>query len=244
MPNTHTEKHDPDAALTADQLYAKYKPMAQSIAACYRDRGAPMLDRDDHLEAALHGLVEATRRWNPAHSKFTTFASRYCRGFVLNQIRAASSIGSVVFDQFGRMSDAENVCIQNGLSPSDENVAEVMSKYTERRGKKEGYVTVPVTPDRVNDWRKTLRLAEPLPLDVQAPDVSLDLDLAVEVRKAMETVAPNVRRMLEQRMEGETLKAIGAECGVSGQTVHNYTEAAMAHLREVLAPVAREYGYA
>ena len=77
--------------MDADRLFAEYQHLALIVARQVRRRLARRhLDPDELYTAALLGLWDAARRFNPARGlRFTTLATRRIRGAVLDWLRRA-----------------------------------------------------------------------------------------------------------------------------------------------------------
>ncbi|MDQ2694810.1 MAG: sigma-70 family RNA polymerase sigma factor, partial [Pseudomonadota bacterium] len=79
---THHQDHDAEALVT------RHAPLVKRIAYHLLARLPDSVQADDLIQAGMLGLLEATRRYDPAQgASFTTFAERRIRGAMLDEIR-------------------------------------------------------------------------------------------------------------------------------------------------------------
>ena len=73
---------------TADDLIARSAPQVKRIAYHLLARLPASVQVDDLIQAGMLGLLEATRRYDPAQgASFATFAEPRIRGAMLDEIR-------------------------------------------------------------------------------------------------------------------------------------------------------------
>lgn len=84
------------------------------------------IDHDDLYGAAMIGLVNASKKFDPSKGYlFKTFAKYYIRGAVLDELRAHDMMSRVMRDKYRKLEKASEVLEHKlGRQPSDSELAE------------------------------------------------------------------------------------------------------------------------
>ena len=77
---------------SGDVDLTRYFGLVRSIAYSLRRHLPPSVDVEDLIQSGMIGLVEASRRWKEAGTKFTTFAGFRIRGAMMDSLRVSDHL--------------------------------------------------------------------------------------------------------------------------------------------------------
>lgn len=213
------------------------KVFTKSIALEYRKWGVPL---DDLLQEGNIGLLKAAERFDPSRScRLVTYASFWIRAQIREYVaqnyrivRLGASKGERKLLRLHRRTterDPGVLAVQTGLSR--DRVLALLPVLNA------GDVSLDfVTPDGDT---KLERLADSAPSPEE--DVGANDDMAyvrVAVRKAIESLPPRERALIEARWCNETsatLESFGVKWGISRERVRQIEERAKERIREQLS---------
>ncbi len=115
-------------------LLEHYMPIARGIVRDFHLYSRSDLDKDDVLQVAMMGLIEALKRYDPARGiSFRSFATRRIKGAVLDLLRRTDVLSRLEREDWGRIqAKISSHLEQNGCLPEDEELAESLGISLER----------------------------------------------------------------------------------------------------------------
>lgn len=183
--------------------------LCHKVAHMFRSFVGKGIDYEDLFQAAFEGVHFAACRFDPARGKFSTIALPMARFSVMKMIRESRT---AVREPQKKVNTVREYSLDRAAHTTQKDRA-----YEAGTGLGEGA--------RAND----------IPDPSDAPDVAIDRGRRERAMAwAIRRLPPQPRRVIRLRLEGLTLRKIGAELGVSGERARQLEAQALAALRVAL----------
>ncbi len=225
-------------------LVESYHRLVRETLRHLRPRPPLLFDRDDLESAGVFGLLRAVERFDPDRGvKFETFAGRWVRGAILEEVRRADPWPRKWRERSARLEEA---CVRfrdrHGREPTDEELARALHVSLERY--RAGYSRLrdrelPLSPRFLGEEEDPPSGEAALPASAEPPYERLArrelLDLALSLLDERERAILRLRYF-----EGFSMGEIGARVGLHGSRVCRIHARALARIRARLRSRAWE----
>ena len=222
-----------------DELVQGNLRFVVSVARQYTGRGLSLADL---INEGNVGLIKAAERFDHTRGfRFISYAIWWIRQSILQALSEQTRVVRIPVNRAGKaskISKAAQALEQDfGRRPTNEEIAEKLDMTEEEVVQHLAFVFRPVSLDAPATEEGETPLGNLLTDDeAHAPDQRVvDLDLARDLKEAMETLNPRERRILRDYFgmetgEGTTLEAIGKELGLTRERVRQLKERAIRKL--------------
>jgi RNA polymerase sigma factor (sigma-70 family) len=209
-----------------------------AYAIAYVTRYGTMAERDDLIQEAQLGLVEAARRFDPDRGvPFTAYCRFWIKAFTLRAIAASHSVSLCrsalgVRTAYHRAPSMRARLEAAGLPATDEHVAAALGVTSRDVADVEAARRVPLSFDAEPENARSLhdRLGDTFDLE----QLFEDAKRRELVRAQLGRLSPRLRMIVEWRMNGMSLGAIGDHLGLSRERIRQLELRAMKGIRRGL----------
>ena len=229
-------------SLSREEIIHKYLHLVKYVAGRISVNLPSNVDIDDLISDGVFGLIDAIEKYDDSRAvKFETYAITRINGAIIDALRCLDWVPRTVRRRAREMERArEALEYELGRDPTDEELANRLSMSTREL-------------DRIRQrvrGTNLVSLEEPLPnagdrelfvrdtLEDTDSDVTGEIErdeLRDELVRAVEALTPQERTVVRRfYFNGETLKEIKAELGVSESRVSQIHAQAVTHLRQML----------
>src|SRR5262245_23023188 len=226
-------------------LVESYHRLVRETLRHLRPRPPTRLDRDDLASAGVFGLLRAIERFDPNRGvRFETFAGRWVRGAILEEVRRADPWPRKWRERSARLEEAcARLRERHGREPTDGEIARALrvslesyrAGYAPLRGRELLFSPVSLASEEAapSSGAATVPASEEPPYERLARQELLDLALSL--------LDPRERAILHLRyFEGCSMGEIGARVGLHGSRVCRIHARALARMRARLRSRAWE----
>jgi RNA polymerase sigma factor FliA len=236
----------PAARASPDELAERYLGLVIAIARNIQSRLPSSVDFDDLVGAGNLGLVEATRRFDPARgTSFGAFAKHRIRGAITDSLRQIDPVSRCLRFQQKRAERATTELMTSlGCHPTEAETARRLHVSLRRWRRLRWELSeagCPVNGDPMNGAVAPAD-ADKLPGTWADPERLTELAETRQILgRAMKTLPARYRHVLHlYDFEEWTMKQIGIRLGVDQSRVSQIRAAALARLQVQLAPRLRK----
>ncbi len=230
------------AALSREEIIHKYLHLVKYVAGRISVNLPSNVDIDDLINDGVFGLIDAIEKYDDSRAvKFETYAITRINGAIIDALRCLDWVPRTVRRR-AREIDRAHEALESelGRDPTDEELAQRLNMSAREL-------------DRVRQRMRSANLVsleDPLPnvgdrdlfvrdtLEDTESDVTSAIEsdeLRDELVQAVESLSPQERIVIRRfYFNGETLKEIKAELGVSESRVSQIHAQAVTHLRQML----------
>jgi RNA polymerase sigma factor FliA len=233
------------ATLPREAIIHKYLHLVKYVAGRASVHLPASVDINDLINDGVFGLIDAIEKYDDSHNvKFETYAITRINGAILDALRSLDWVPRTVRQRARQFDRAlERLEAELGRDPTDDELAASLNVSVRDL-------------DRLRQLRTTsvVSLEEPLAnasghevfvgdtLEDAESDVTSEIErdeLRKELGGAVESLPPQERTVIRRYyFNGETLKAIKSELGVSESRVSQIHAQAVTHLRERMRAAA------
>ncbi len=230
------------ASLSREEIVHKYLHLVKYVAGRIFVNLPANIDINDLINDGVFGLIDAIEKYDASRAvKFETYAITRINGAIIDALRTQDWVPRTVRRRAREIDRAhERLSCELGRDPTDEEVAKRLD----------------VSVRDLDRFRQRVRgssvvsLEEPLPsaedqqlfvgdtLEDTTSDVGREIErdeLRAELVRAVGSLAPQERTVVQRYyFEGDTLKEIKSELGVSESRVSQIHAQAVNHLRQLL----------
>ena len=213
-----------------DELAERHLGLVMHIVGDFKQRLPPGVSFDDLVGAGNLGLVEASRRFNPAKgASFSTFARHRIRGAITDSLRSIDPVSRCLRS---RQKAAERAVFELVASkqrpPTEREIAARLKGFTlyEAGCPVNGHAPGPAGPTELDH----------LPSRWPDPEESAAVaELRDGIAQAAQALPPRYRNVIRlYHFDGWTMKQIGRNIGVNESRVSQIHAGAIQRLRERL----------
>jgi RNA polymerase sigma factor FliA len=219
----------PNVTLSREAVIHKYLHLVKYVAGRISVNLPSSIDINDLINDGVFGLMDAIEKYDDSRSvKFETYAITRINGAILDALRTLDWVPRTVRQRARELDRAsEQLEAELGRVPTDEELARRLQLSV-----------------RELDRLRQRLVASMVSLEVGAADALEDADSDVtgeierdelrrELVEAVEALSPQERTVIRRYyFNGDTLKQIKSELGVSESRVSQIHSAAVGHLRQ------------
>jgi RNA polymerase sigma factor (sigma-70 family) len=216
------------------------------VAGWYEGRG---LEREDLLQEGVIGLAAAVDRWDPERGvRFSSYAVPWIRQRLGRAVQYGSELVRRPPHVHERWARVERRRLQLadalGREPSTAELAQAVGLAVEQLEALRPVVVLRLDAPAAlaeagggEGW-PARAVAAPVSVEEEVIERWTRQQRAAVLRRLLARLAPRDRQVLLRRLEGETLRAIGQELGLSREGVRQIGERALTRLRRAAAALS------
>jgi RNA polymerase sigma factor FliA len=236
------------AAASREEFVHKYLHLVKYVAGRISVNLPSNVDINDLINDGVFGLIDAIEKYDDSRAvKFETYAITRINGAILDALRSLDWVPRSVRQQARAMQRAhDQIETELGREPSDDELAGRLGisvpELHRLRQRMNGSAVVSLEEPLPNTGERDVYVGDTL--EDTAGDVTSEIErdeLRAELARAVESL-PAPERIVVRRyyFNGEALKVIKAELGVSESRVSQIHAQAVLHLRQRLRELRSE----
>jgi RNA polymerase sigma factor FliA len=229
-------------SLSREEIIHKYLHLVKYVAGRISVNLPSNVDIDDLINDGVFGLIDAIEKFDDSRAvKFETYAITRINGAIIDALRCLDWVPRTVRRRAREIDRAhEELEFELGRDPTDEELAKrlnmSMSQLDRTRQRVRGTSVVSLEDPLPNVGDHELFVRDTLE-DTES-DVTSEIERGEqreELVRAVESLTPQERTVIQRfYFNGETLKEIKVELGVSESRVSQIHAQAVTHLRQML----------
>ncbi len=219
----------PSVTLSREAIIHKYLHLVKYVAGRISVNLPSSVDINDLINDGVFGLMDAIEKYDDSRSvKFETYAITRINGAILDALRSLDWVPRTVRQRARELERAcEQLEAEHGRDPTDEELASRLQLSVRELDR---------LRQRLSASMVSLEGAVADTLEDADSDVTTEIErdeLRHELVQAVEALAPQERTVIARYyFNGETLREIKRELGVSESRVSQIHSAAVTHLRQ------------
>jgi len=215
----------------ANAIATKYVPLARTIVSRLKGSLPPEVDADDLFGAALEGLLQAMRKFEPERGfKFNTYAVRRIRGAVIDELRTTDFVPRLTRKKQRALAIMRQYWAQEyGREPTDDEVLDALGWTSQdvRQAEIRHVGSLDAVRYETEGGRQTTAV------DQYVTPPERDHRMVSEIEQVTRGIALEPRIVMWLYFAfGDTMKEIGAKLYLSESRVSQLMSTGLAELRK------------
>jgi RNA polymerase sigma factor FliA len=231
-----------DVSLSREEVIHKYLHLVKYVAGRIYVNLPSSVDLNDLINDGVFGLMDALEKYDDTRAvKFETYAITRINGAIIDALRSLDWVPRTVRQRArARGRGPRTVGVELGRAPTDEELAGrlgvTVDELERSRRRARGTSVVSLEEPLPNAGEREMFLSDTL--EDSESDVSGEIErgeLRAELVRAVDSLPPQERTVIRRYyFNGETLKEIKAELGVSESRVSQIHAQAVGRLRTLM----------